>query len=30
MSAPIRLQIVSIGPRANLEAYRRAAARLER
>jgi len=29
-SAPQRIQIVSIGPRANLEAYRRAAARLER
>jgi hypothetical protein len=28
--APERIQIVSIGPRANLEAYRRAAARLER
>ena len=27
---PERIQIVSIGPRANLEAYRRAAARLER
>ncbi len=29
-SDPQRIQIVSIGPRANLEAYRRAAARLER
>ncbi len=28
--APTQLQIVSIGPRANLEAYRRAVARLER
>ncbi len=28
--APSQLQVVSIGPRANLEAYRRAAARLER
>ena len=27
---PTELQIVSIGPRANLEAYRRAAARLDR
>ena len=27
---PERIQIVSIGPRANLEAYRRAAERLER
>lgn len=27
---PERIQIVSIGPRADLEAYRRAAARLER
>jgi len=29
-SDPQRIQIVSIGPRANLEAYRRAAARLQR
>lgn len=28
--APERIQIISIGPRANLEVYRRAAARLER
>ena len=29
-SAPEQVQIVSIGPRSNLEAYRRAAARLDR
>ncbi len=28
--APERIQVVSIGPRADLEVYRRAAARLER
>jgi hypothetical protein len=28
--SPRQIQIVSIGPRANLDAYRRAAARLDR